>query len=310
MCKNTFERSLGLLGFLVMGAIAFAVGLTSGTGCRTTPSEETSTNAAVEVSSPAQARTSLVNCVVIGMEKSRRFGTCAGCALDADRMYSLLTKTYGYPTSLRKSEQATKETVTRLIKSGVEKTPPGGLFIFYYSGHGGQEVLSGWNTTEPEGADEADEYLCLEDTYLLDDEIWELMSPCKGRVFMIFDCCHSKTMFRSVRPEYAAQNGLAVTLATVPEVPSSPGFRLKPRAAVLGNAALSFCCWSGCQEVEYSYGSSLGGVMTTGLITSWDAADTYASLWTKICAHVKKNQPNQHPACTIVGSGWDTQVFK
>ena len=32
----------------------------------------------------------------------------------------------------------------------------------------------------------------------LDDEIWEIVSKCKGRVFMYFDACHSATMYRSV----------------------------------------------------------------------------------------------------------------
>lgn len=33
------------------------------------------------------------------------------------------------------------------------------------------------------------------DQALLDNEIWTLICHARGRVFLIFDCCHSETMF-------------------------------------------------------------------------------------------------------------------
>jgi len=244
------------------------------------------------------ARTSSVNYVCIGMETSARFGACPGCKLDSDRMHAFLKNTFGYTGVLLQSEQATKQNVTQAITQGIRNTPTGGLFILYYSGHGGQEKLN-WGTTEPEGADEEDEYLCLYDTYMLDDEIWAFIAQSKCRIFLCFDACHSQTLFRSVKSEIAQEQGLAIPLED--ELVRSHGFELEPRAIPQELTDIDMLCWSGCLEKEYSYGSRLGGVMTNAILDEWKSSIRYLDLFNKVRSRVNVEQPGQHPTYTQYG---------
>ena len=256
-----------------------------------------------------ETRRSNVTCVVIGMEVSQRFGSCPGCRKDSDRMASLLRERYGYPVKLLQSEAATRLAVMSEIRKAVSEVDESGLFILYYSGHGGQEYLNGLNTSEPSGADSKDEYLCLYDDYLLDDEIWETLSKCRGRVFCIFDACHSETMFRSVVPEFVLRRGYGSALGRADEVRSSGGFSLKPRAVALERGGLRMLCWSGCMEKEYSYGGITGGVMTNAILDNWKRGKTYSGLWLGVVKSVQREQPTQHPKSTQYGSGFDV-VFQ
>lgn len=268
-------------------------------GCSCTP-ETPSTN---------EIRASNVTCVVIGIETSQRFGNCPGCEKDSSLMAKLFRSDYGYPVTLLQSAQATRLNVINAIIDSSNKTPADGLFILYYSGHGGQELLSNWSTQEPEGADKEDEYLCLYDTYLLDDEIWELLKRFKCRVFCCFDACHSKTMFRSVLPEYCLRQGSGVPLGIKPKVQSRGGFSLKTRAIPLGKDSFRMLCWGGCQEAEYSYGSTFGGVMTNKILDNWKKDRTYRQVWDLVVQAVNAEQPTQHPEATQYGSGFDL-VFR
>lgn len=254
------------------------------------------------------ARTASVSYVCVGMEQSQRFGKCPGCKYDSDRVNKLYRNTFNYNGVLLQSSQATREAVIAAIKAAVKATPSNGLFIFYYSGHGASENLSSFGTTEPEGADAADEYLCLYDSYLLDDEIWELITPCKGRIFMLFDCCHSQTMFRSVASDILLEKGFAVPLED--HMVKSSGFNLKPRAVALGaEDSIRMLCWSGCGEAEVSYGSSAGGVFTNSMLARWKKGITYDALWKKIVGDVTMIHSTQHPKATQYGSGFK-EAFK
>lgn len=246
------------------------------------------------------SRTSAVSYVCVGMETSGRFGSCPGCKLDSDRMNVLLGRTFGYRGVLLQSEKATRDAVVGALRDAVGRTPENGLFIFYYSGHGGREFLNSASTSEPEGADDADEYLCLYDKPLIDDDVWRIISPCKGRVFLVFDCCHSQTMFRSVASDSLLERGLAVPLER--NMVKSSGFSLKPRAVALGKGEeLKMLCWSGCLEAEYSYGSSSGGVMTNAILSRWRNRMTYADLWGYVVRDVSRNHSTQHPSATQYG---------
>ena len=252
----------------------------------------------------------------VGMETSRRFGSCPGCEMDARRITSILSDSLGYGGDTLISAQATKAAVVEKLRAGIASTPEDGLFLFCYSGHGGQEYMGG---KEPGGADAPDEYLCLYDTYMLDDEIWDVVSKCRGRVFLYFDACHSATMYRSVASDMDSPViGEAVALGATSMVRSS-GFTFTPdkfigaRAMQLGpKSSFGMLCWSGCRESEYSYGGFRGGVMTCGLAGSWKKGMTYSRLWPLIVGHVHREQPTQNPTQTIIGSGFgdDVEAFR
>ena len=275
-----------------------------------------------------------VTYLCIGMETSKRFGECPGCEKDAKTMTSIFKDELGYSGTTLCSSEATKSKVVSLLKDGIAKTPEDGLFIFSYSGHGGQEALGG---KEPDGSDSEDEYLCLYDTYMLDDEIWEIVSECRGRVFLYFDCCHSATMYRSIKSEKAAKFGAAATPAVavfdesgnpVPvsvqddmvqsrgftfRIPSRRVFKVsRDGSSTVAGEGLRMLCWSGCKEAEYSYGSAFGGTMTLAVKKYWEKGLSYETLWNDVSERVVAVQPGQTPVKTNVGGGFeeDMEAFR
>lgn len=244
------------------------------------------------------------NYLCVGMEMSNRFGSCPGCEKDARRLSDLLSSKYGYSGLTLISSQATKERVVQELKKGIESTDEDGLFLFLYSGHGGQEYMGGH---EPDGADSKDEFLCLYDNYMLDDEIWEIVSKCRGRVFLYFDACHSETMYRSVSVPIVKDIGSAMSVSMV----KTKGFMFRPRASAMSEGASPrLMCWSGCKEFEYSYGSSSGGIMTNVLMSRWSIGKTYGSMWNEVLSGVGRQRPDQHPVCTVIGGGFEGEVFR
>ena len=195
-----------------------------------------------------------VSTLVIGMEYSYVFGQCTGSRIDSNKMFELL-KPYSSSIILLQDSNATKENVVKAWKTVMDAD----LTIIYYSGHGGSERFE---TTGPEEIDGKDEYLCLEDTYLLDNEIWQLLQQSKGRVIFIADCCHSETMFRSP--------GFSFTLSQ------------KLLSAGSERAPLNLQMWSGCADNTYSYGDSTGGELTKRLLKYFNANMTYDELWDKL----------------------------
>ena len=265
-----------------------------------------------KTNTPAQVQTaSKVSFLCIGMEYSKRFGECPGCELDSKRLTTLLGSKYGYKGETLVSASATKSAVVERLKKGIEQTPEDGMFMFLYSGHGGQESLGG---KEPDGADRKDEYLCLYDTYMLDDEIWEIVSKCKGRVFLYFDACHSATMYRSVASDLnvAGSGGKPAAKALGGDLVRSSGFTFHPERFVGAQAMWSdgkplfrMLCWSGCKESQYSYGGGAGGVMTSALVRNWEKGMSYSLLWGRTRRDVIAEQPTQIPIQTLVGD-WPT----
>ena len=260
-----------------------------------------------------------VSYLVVGMEQSQRFGECAGCELDAKRITNMIKRCYGYDGETLISEKAVKSDVVRLLKEGIARTPEDGLFLFFYSGHGGQEFLGG---KEPDGADRNDEFLCLYDTYMMDDEIWDIVSKCRGRVFLYFDACHSATMYRSVNAEISDKKNpkRAKALAANPkDITRTKGFCFRPEKFVKASAldldvsrpSPRILCWSGCEEPEYSYGGNKGGTLTICMLANWKNGITYCDLWDKTRDNVLEYQPGQHPVQTFVGEFQNTEeAFK
>ena len=312
-------------------ATLLVTGCANQNGCTTEGNANTDTDVSngTEVETDEAKLKKNVTYLCVGMEKSSRFGDCPGCKLDATRMDAMFRDKFGYKGSLLISEKATKSAVVSKLNAGIESTPEDGMFMFCYSGHGGQESLGG---KEPDGSDSQDEYLCLYDTYMLDDEIWEIVSKCKGRVFLYFDACHSATMYRSVKEmvinvpkQEEIQKGIPLdecvgTALSVrsDEMVSSKGFTFHPERFVGaqamgsdGKSQFRMLCWSGCKEVQYSYGGNAGGVMTSCLMHNWKKGISYSLLWGRTRQGVMKEQPTQTPVQTLVGD-WPTlsEAFK
>ena len=223
--------------------------------------------------------------VTVGMENSAWAGSCPGAGIDCTRMTELF-KAYTPNIRTFQSEKANKKDIVAAMKNAAANAE---LFIFYYSGHGGSEITK---IPAPEEVDGKDEFLCLNDTHMLDDEIWEIISKAKGRVVLMFDCCHSETMFRC------------------------PVFNMKhciPLAAThSAEGALKMCCMSGCPDDTYSYGSSSGGMFTNAFLKYYkkNQSASYDEIWALVegDATLKEAEEVQR---TLMG-GFDTSkpIFK
>lgn len=301
----------------LMVSLLLAAGCVNYQGCNNPNNNQNPTTEPTPAQTTEVKTNGPVEYLCVGMESSKRFGSCPGCKLDATRMDAMFKDKFGYKGTLLISKDATKSAVVSKLKAGIESTPENGMFMFCYSGHGGQESLGG---KEPDGSDRQDEYLCLYDTYMLDDEIWEIISKCKGRVFLYFDACHSATMYRSIKSDKNAKEGVAVAMAA-DDLVYSTGFRFRLGNYVQGQAMStdgkkaaipSMLCWSGCKEYEYSYGGSTGGVMTSALVSKWKKGITYKNLWALVEKAVRKEQPTQHPVATNIGAGFPdaAEAFK
>lgn len=221
-------------------------------------------------------RSSSTYAVVVGMEKSAFAGECPGAVYDAKRMYSLLSK-YTANVRLFLDEDAKKESVKDAIRNGVKN---GELFIFYYSGHGGSEAFPDTGIEEDDGMDE---FYCLYDTYMRDNEMWDMISKSNGRIWLVNDCCHSGTIFRNPNISLMSSMGLAAEIGQ--------------------DILFSMICWSGCPDNSYSYGSSTGGKFTNTLLKHFNKSYSYERLWELISTD-KDLLKFEMPQETIIGEGF------
>ena len=227
--------------------------------------------------------------VCVGMEHSRAYGACPGARVDLTGMAALLKKftsdtdIQGPATFL--DAQATRQSVARALEEALEAD----FCIFYYSGHGGQG-------RDPKGENGVSEFLCLDDGPLPDYKIWEMLQKAKGRVFMIFDCCHSATMFRSAEQADSAEH-------TEPFANTGFTFQMlrtawaRPRAQG-ARGVENLLVWSGCPANDYSYGDATGGVLTNGIRNNFRCGISYDDLWMK----AERAASSQNPVRTRIGA--------
>ena len=170
--------------------------------------------------------------------------------------------------------------------------PEDGLFVFTYSGHGGQYNKS---TTAKNETDGRDEFLCLYDGALIDDELWTIMNQCKGRVLCIYDCCHSSTMYRL--PSEDSDEGSEETLD---RVPLETAFFSKFENT---RDPIRMLVFSGCGEETVSWGDAKnGGVMTSSMNRAFNKCLTYREWWKKFKTDSAFKKVKQVPYCTKIGA--------
>ena len=130
--------------------------------------------------------------LLIGMETSK-WGSCPGANLDSNNMLGMVSQFVDSNHIVKLNDgKATKFAVVKALQDQIAKTPEDGIFVFTYSGHGGQMNASSTAKNETDGKDE---FLCLYDNYLIDNDLWTIFNKCKGRILFIVDACHSSTMF-------------------------------------------------------------------------------------------------------------------
>jgi len=190
------------------------------------------------------------------------------------------------------NKDATMKNVRDALNKQIAKVPEDGLFIFTYSGHGGQYNQSSSAKNETDGRDE---FLCLFDGPMIDDELWTIFGRCKGRVLFIVDACHSSTMFRLPSEEVddaldEAENRLPID---------------GPFMSRFENARdpVRLLCISGCGEETVSWGDAQnGGVLTSSMKRAYNKCLTYREWWNKFKADSAFKRVKQVPYCTKVGN--------
>ena len=196
------------------------------------------------------------NVVIVGVGKGFA-GKCSGTGNDVSKMKSLL-KPYSLKQVVLKDKQATKAAVVAALTEAVQNK---NLAVFYFSGHGTHTTA----TTDKTETDGQDEYVCCYDTVLSDNEIWSIISKAKGRVHLIFECCHSGTMYRASSRPISFQKQIRSSRAT---------------SKVSG--PISMICWAAAPDDKYGWGTSSGGFMTAALKKNFKKTRKYDEVWTKM----------------------------
>mmetsp|Transcript_43591 Transcript_43591/g.93341 ORF Transcript_43591/g.93341 Transcript_43591/m.93341 type:complete len:376 (-) Transcript_43591:81-1208(-) len=140
--------------------------------------------------------------LLIGINYEGTSAQLRGCQNDAQDIYDLLTRNFGYDRNNirvmmdgRGKEFPSRQNILKNIKWLVSGAQPGDCLFFHYSGHGGQQE-------DPNCAEED----CMDETILpadfqragqiIDDELFEAMVrplPDGVRLVAVMDCCHSGT---------------------------------------------------------------------------------------------------------------------
>lgn len=202
-----------------------------------------------------------ISALVVGVSKSPIYGYCMGADYDTYNMKNFLSN---FTTNI--TVLANEDANIKNFSAGLNRVIKNDLAIIYYSGHGGSHTFNdNYSNYEVDGVDE---FLCLYDGGYRDDSIWNIIKKSKGRVFLIFDCCHSETMFRWQNNTFFGAS------STTPEIQPN------------------LLCWSGCEDSGESFGDRMGGKFTNLLLSKFNKEYSYEELWNllKNDKNLKKHQ--------------------
>jgi hypothetical protein len=204
---------------------------------------------------------------------------CWGCELDVDNIGRILSP-LGYEIKTLKTAEATRNGILASLYRASENTAEGDIFVFYYSGHGGQQP--DLNGDEVDGQDET---LVAYDREVIDDKIHEALTRFKPgvRVVMISDSCNSGSNYRGRMNVPLNNEAIFRPVAT------------KSNARVNINAQLIHI--GGCRDGFTSAGYHGGGAFTMALCNAWQDGEftgTFEELHGKIRELITTSQQPQY----------------
>lgn len=216
-------------------------------------------------------------------------GGCYGCELDVANVERILTP-LGFKVSKLITQAATASRILKALEAAAEVTQPEDAFVFYYSGHGGQQP-----DFDGDEVDRQDETLVAYDRQLSDDElnkIWPLFRP-GARIVMISDSCNSGTNYRFAP-------GLSYEPTPI-LFPSARGRSVRAQLIHIG----------ACRDSATSDGYEDGGLFTRAMVNTWsggafngDYKKFYSAILTKTAGAQQKAQYNEYG---MVSDGFRTQ---
>lgn len=198
---------------------------------------------------------------------------CYGCELDVDNI-GLVLHPRDYEISVLKTAEATSLNVLQGLRSAAQAMKHGDIFVFYYSGHGGQQP----DYSGDETVDGADETLMLYDRELIDDELDEIWKSFKPgvRIVMVSDSCNSGSNYRGTRD-------VAQGEARPMRLEKTDGIRAQ------------MIHYSGCRDGGASMGYRTGGAFTMAFCKALaDGANDYPSLYDATKLLVRTQQQPQY----------------
>lgn len=165
-----------------------------------------------------------IRAVLVGVDEYERsdIPSLRGCVNDVLLVRWLLKTCFDVPNEdlrVLVNSRATKENIVRRLGAVLDRSEPGDLVIFYFSGHGTQVR----DRDGDELRDALDEVICPYDmdwdrgTYLVDDDLDAALESLRPGVMMeaIFDCCFWGAGARSLIPEPVVQ-GLRPDVRFIP----------------------------------------------------------------------------------------------
>jgi metacaspase-1 len=126
----------------------------------------------------------------------------AACENDATEMEKIAKKN-GFKTQILLTKEATSDALFTAIDAAAATLGEGDIFLFTYSGHGGDRA-----DTSPEPDESRDQTLCLYNRQVIDDELGDRWTKFKPgvRIVTIADSCHSGTVAKFARAAKAFEN--------------------------------------------------------------------------------------------------------
>lgn len=237
-----------------------------------------------------------------------------GCVNDAKRWKATLER-LGFPeVQLLTNREATRDGILSALGALIRKRQPGDLVVFQYAGHGTR--LPDLNGDEEDGEDEA---LCPFDLdqgrFLVDDDVAEVLAglPDGVNLTCFFDCCHSGTVTRLVRPGLPAAAGVygasarkrylratdAMIQAHREFRRAQPATRGRPGRRALGGsvADMKEVVFTACRADQVAYESDKQGDFTrlvTGLLRDGLPDDSHVDFHARI-VRAFGSAPRQEP---------------
>ncbi len=209
-------------------------------------------------------------------------GELNACEADAEDMADI-ARSKNFAVTALLTSAATRERVTSEISKAAATLQSGDIFMFSYSGHGGQ--LPDLNSDEPDAQDET---WCLYDGELVDDELYGALGKFSQgvRILAFSDSCHSGTVVKLAY--YQGTISARSSSATSREVkyrfmPPDVALRTYRKNkdfydSILKNPKLkdainavkaSILLISGCQDNQLSADGDFNGLFTAQLLRVW-----------------------------------------
>lgn len=220
-------------------------------------------------------------------------GKLLACEYDARDM-ARLAKATKFKTRQLMSAKATSEAVINAITKAATQLKTGDLFLFTYSGHGGQ--VPDRNGDEP---DKQDETYVLYDRQLVDDELfglWTHFAP-GVRIVVLADCCHSGT---NVRARLYRGIGSNTRFRAIPDDVGERTYKqhqkLYDRIQKTNRAGekvavnASILLISGCQDNQLSADGDRNGLFTENLLKVWKSG-AFAGSYTTFHRAIQTRMP-------------------